>query len=297
MKRPGYRLINWLRTHKLRTAGGMLGSLVLAYAVICGCVACSSSPANLTVELNTNRAVAYQQVAGNKPQAPAVILVHGAPADAGAWETFLTWAPELNTGPIIAIDRPGYGNSTDRDDLTLTGQAAAIEPFLTQVNGQKPILVGHSYGGPVILRAAVDYPDQIGALVLVAGATDATMKDAQGFRRGLNAVRVIVPETWERANRELLALTDENRAMQPMLKRITCPVVVIHGSRDPVCPCDSTIAYLQENLINAAEVRIVRIEGAGHNLHLSEPDLIVKEINRLVEQGDLPLASGPEAAE
>ncbi len=145
-------------------------------------------------------------------------------------------------------------------------------------------MVGHSFGGPVALRAAVEYSDRLAGVVLVAGACDAYMNDAQWFRRGVDALGAAVPSAWSHANRELLALTDENLAMESTLDRVTCPVVMVHGTWDPVCPFESTRDYLASRLVSADDLRIVELERALHNLHASHASTVVEEIRRLMPQ-------------
>lgn len=283
LKRIG-ELIRWVRSHKRKSVGGTLGTIVFAYAIVFLLVSCSTSSTTEHITTHDGRELAYNLDPGGKDNGPRLILVHGAPANADAWNKLIAEGDRFHVHEIVSIDRPGYGNSTRKDELTLAGQAAALEPLLIEVNGHKPILVGHSYGGPAILRAAVDYPDRVGGIVLVAGACDAYMNDSQGFRRLLNFIRIVVPESWERSNRELLALTDENRAMEPLLNRVTCPVVIVHGTWDAVCPYESTVAYLQDRLVNASEVRVAGIDRAGHNLHLSHRDEIIEAVNGLVQR-------------
>ncbi|MEM9347801.1 MAG: alpha/beta hydrolase [Planctomycetota bacterium] len=271
--------------HKRKSAGYFAALLIFAYTMVFVGVSCSKSPTDRAMEYpwvdGGSRQVAYFEREGGDPDRGRVVFVHGAPADAGSWMRLLEQAALIEAAQLIAVDRLGYGNSMDGDELTLAGHAAAIEPLLAETNGSRPIIVGHSYGGPVALRIAIDYPEKVGGLVLVAGACDAYMKDSQWFRRLVNTVQIVVPEDWERANRELLALTDENRAMEPMLDRVSCPVVIVHGTWDGVCPHDSTVAYLQDRLVNAASVRVVSIERARHNLQLTHVDEVIEAINSI----------------
>lgn len=281
--------LRWVWSHKLHSTGYGLTTLVGAYAVLCVLVSCRSSPTDLSVNTaaanGEPRVLAYMKQDGGNNEGGRVILLHGAPADAGSWTTLLKQSSDIHAAELYAVDRIGYGNSTNEDETTLAGHARSITPLLQETNGHKPVIVGHSYGGPVALRLAVDYPDEVGAVVLVAGACDAYMKDSQWFRKSVNGVRLLVPEPWERANRELLALTDENRAMEPSLGKVVCPVVIVHGTWDGVCPHDSTIAYLRGRLVNAAEVRVVSLDRAGHNLQLGYVDEVIQAINSVTDQG------------
>ncbi|MEM9111047.1 MAG: alpha/beta hydrolase [Planctomycetota bacterium] len=277
--------MRWVWMHKRKSAGYFTALLIFAYTIVFVGVSCAKSPTDQAMAYpwvdGETRQIAYLEREGGDPDGGRVVLVHGSPADAGSWMRLLEQADRIESAQLIAIDRHGYGNSTGGDELTLAGHAAAIEPLLAETNSRRPIIVGHSYGGPVALRTAIEYPERVGGLVLVAGACDAYMKDAQWFRRLIDAVRIVVPEDWERANRELLALTDENQAMEPMLDRVTCPVVIVHGTWDGVCPHDSTVAYLQGRLVNAASVRVVSIKRARHNLQLTHVDKVIEAINSI----------------
>lgn len=244
---------------------GLLSALLL--------IACSASPTDRFITTADGRTLAYaitQQ--GDRGR---VIFVHGSPAHAGSWNKLLdSQGDRLDGLEVIVVDRLGYANSTRRAETSLEAHARAFEPLLTPGT----ILVGHSYGGPVVLRAACDYPDRVGGIVLVAGACDPYMGDSIWFRQMVDAIAPILPGSWTTSNRELLALTGENREMEPLLSQVTCPVAIIHGQRDPVCPHDGTLAYLQNTLMNASAVRIVSLPRTGHDLHLSHADRIVDEV-------------------
>ncbi len=71
----------------------------------------------------------------------------------------------------IAFDRPGFGHSDrPRGKLWTAGeQAAALMDAFKILGIDKPIVVGHSYGAVVALALALDYPAEIGGLVLASG--------------------------------------------------------------------------------------------------------------------------------
>ncbi|MFN3167234.1 MAG: alpha/beta fold hydrolase [Phycisphaeraceae bacterium] len=275
-----------------RTACGFACLVVCAYAVVFACVSCSTSPTDQRLMLDDGRALAYLAKAGGDKAGGRVVFLHGTPADANAWNRLLKRADDIDASELVVVDRIGFGNSTSEDELALAGHAEAVAPLLESVNGRKPIVVGHSYGGPVALRLAVDYPDKVGAVVLVAGACDATMDDAQWFRKLIDAVRLVVPEDWERGNRELLALTDENKKMRPMLGGVRCPVFVVHGTWDGVCPHDATLAYLQAELTGATKVEVVSLERAGHNLHLYHLDEVIDAVNNAAADAESGAIAG-----
>lgn len=100
---------------------------------------------------------------------PPVLMIHG--ASANAREFTYTLSPKLrSTHRVLMVDRPGHGHSERLDDSESLGvQAAQMAAVLDQlVPGEKAVIVGHSFGGGVALRVALDRPDLVSGVVLLA---------------------------------------------------------------------------------------------------------------------------------
>jgi pimeloyl-ACP methyl ester carboxylesterase len=88
---------------------------------------------------------------------PAIVLVHGAWADASSWSRVIT-----------RLQSDGYTVYAPPDPLRgLASDSAYLGNFLKKISGPI-VLVGHSYGGAVITNAAATEPD-VKALVYVDG--------------------------------------------------------------------------------------------------------------------------------
>ena len=100
-----------------------------------------------------------------------VVLIHGNP---GSHEDFtLALFQKLaESYHVIAFDRPGHGHSERLDPLgtTVEVQAAMIHDALRKLSIEKPVLVGHSWGGSLALAAAVAYGNELSGIVLLAPA-------------------------------------------------------------------------------------------------------------------------------
>jgi pimeloyl-ACP methyl ester carboxylesterase len=72
----------------------------------------------------------------------------------------------------IAIDRPGHGYSERPGTTALSPALHAhyVRGVLRAIGVERPLLVGHSWGGAVALAYALEYPDAVAGLVLLAGA-------------------------------------------------------------------------------------------------------------------------------
>ncbi len=104
--------------------------------------------------------------------APPVLMIHGASANAREFTISLT--PHLEDGlRLLMADRPGHGWSDRFDGAEQLGaQARQMAGVLDQLApGQKAVIVGHSFGGAVALRLALDRPDLVAGLVLLAPVT------------------------------------------------------------------------------------------------------------------------------
>lgn len=99
---------------------------------------------------------------------PDLVLIHG--ASGSLRDMTFDIAPELaKRYRVIAVDRPGFGWSDPAPNgASLIVQARLIQETAAAVGADKPIVMGHSYGGAVALAWAVDRPETMAALVPVS---------------------------------------------------------------------------------------------------------------------------------
>ena len=101
---------------------------------------------------------------------PSVVLLHGL---MGCADTFIPLIQELRPDlHVIALDLPGAGNSERREDIdaSLYVTAKLVGHFITALNLERPILIGHSHGGAVAMSLAAHRRDGLRSLVLLAPA-------------------------------------------------------------------------------------------------------------------------------
>ena len=74
---------------------------------------------------------------------------------------------------VITLDRPGSGYSTRHKGTAadLPAQARQVAAFMRALGLEKPLVLGHSLGGAISLALALDHPEAVSGLVLVAPLT------------------------------------------------------------------------------------------------------------------------------
>ena len=102
---------------------------------------------------------------------PPVVLIHGNPGSHHDY-TLSLFEKLSQSYHVFAFDRPGHGYSDRHDSLeaTVEVQADIVREALRQLSIEKPVLVGHSWGGSVVLAAAVAYGSELSGIVLLAPA-------------------------------------------------------------------------------------------------------------------------------
>ena len=99
-----------------------------------------------------------------------VVFIHGAKGSLQEW-TLSVFDRAAQRWRAIACDRPGCGYSErpPREGGSPLVQARVLHAALTKLGVQRPVLVGHSLGGAVAMAYAVEFPDEVGAVVTLAG--------------------------------------------------------------------------------------------------------------------------------
>jgi 4,5:9,10-diseco-3-hydroxy-5,9,17-trioxoandrosta-1(10),2-diene-4-oate hydrolase len=232
-----------------------------------------------------------------------LVLLHG------YGEHLLTWRgvvdPLATRYRVVAIDLPGFGASEKPDaPYTLPAMASRIEDFLGRWTRPPVVLAGHSMGGAIAAQVALDRPDLVQGLILIAPA---------GLRIGLGPITDDVTPAragaigiWEAARafltplhdpewlREPPGLEDYNPTADPAFRRSTGralmefdfvgigtklsgirqPVLLLWGRRDPIIPWQ--VGRDIANLLPCN--KFVTINGALHRPQFERPDTVASLI-------------------
>ena len=213
-----------------------------------------------------------------------LVFVHGSPSGAGVWAAqFQTLATNAN---LFAYDRPGFGRS--RPALAqphLQMQVDALLTLLACVTTNRVLLVGHSYGCPIALLAALEDPQKIRGVLLVGGDVDPAQEKPWWIQYvfGWRVTSWLLPRSLRQCNREMLTVRADLVKMQKLLPKLSVPVVMLHGDRDPLVPV-ANVAWLEQQLAAQGKTHLfakIILPGANHFIPWEHPADVVRGVHLL----------------
>ena len=226
------------------------------------------------------RAISFAQ--SGDPKKPMVLFVHGTPGSKQGYLDYLNVAGLYDNAHLVAVDRPGFGDSVDGDWLPGLKAQAGFLAAMQKVNqsGQPMVVVGHSLGGTIAYRMALDSADAIKAIVVISSSIDPVVGQARWYNHiGNNfLIRWMLPDSLAKANVEIMPLKSELTEMTPMLAGMKPHVTVVHGDQDALVGFDNL--RFAEKHVPEDRLRLVPVINEGHFILWKRPDLIIPEIQR-----------------
>lgn len=224
-----------------------------------------------------------------------LIFIHG------AGETGKVWAYQTNQFPdSLAIDLPGHHDG--EGEKTIEGYAAFVDDLVAQRKLSNVVLVGHSMGGAIVLKLALEKPSYLKGIVLVA--TGARLRVTPLILNGIktdyaNVTKLIMDYAFSLETPDWLkerSLTEMRRIRPEValgdfeacdrfdsmkdIQRIEIPSLIICGSDDKLTPVKYS-EYLNKNISGS---RLVVIQGTGHMVMMEKPNHVNKAIEVFLEE-------------
>ncbi len=247
--------------------------------------------------------IAYHQVGEGDP---AIVFIHGAYSNRrgfGFQEEY--FSPNHR---CVAVDLRGHGESDKPDDVyTMDRHGDDVAELISHLGLSKPVLVGQSMGGQVIIAAAARHPDLVGAVASLDSPSNIPgwhqghhgpyqhLMTADGpFRETLIAFLSAAYLPTDDPSRvggmaERLSEVPDHVILNswrdkkdydptPTLRRVRCPYLYIDCGQP-----DLDLDLLRKL---CPQVVIGKTVGAGHKALQDVPDQINAMLNRFIHHAD-----------
>lgn len=221
-----------------------------------------------------------------------LLLLHGWGADLSLFSAIIETAKKCYT--VYAVDFPGFGGSDEpKEPWDVDGYVDFIISFCRKMGIEKTVLLGHSFGGRVIIKllSREDCPIAVEKVILTGSAgikpprSEKAEKKAMAYQRGkafLSSalMKKLFPNALEKFRSRHGSA--DYRAASPMMRQVLVKVVnedlsqllplvkqevlLIWGENDDATPL-SDGQTMEREMPNAA---LVTLAGAGHYAFLEQ---------------------------
>ena len=204
---------------------------------------------------------------------------------------------------VYALDMPGFGESEEpKEAWNVDNYVDFVIKFINEMKIKKLSLLGHSFGGRVIIKLVnrKNLNFDIDKLILVDSAgIKPEVKNKKTFKgqlykvlkklAKLKLVNAIIPDALNKLKTKfgsedyknatpimrdtLVKVVNED--LKELLVNINKPTLLIWGEKDEATPMSD--AYTMNKLIK--DSGIVKVEGAGHYSFLENPILVNRVLN------------------
>lgn len=216
----------------------------------------SSTPAFATIE---GRAVRYD-LTGGGPH--TIVWTHGIGSSLDYWSGDLA---HFSGFRHLSYDVRGMGMSDGSSGpVTLADWARDLSLLMDSLGIQRAIIAGHSMGGAISQRFAINFPEKVEGLLLLATSSRVGAAATSGWMKRADETELTNP-LLAAAQRAVAAYN-----MDEQLKVTGIPALILVGDADATTPAGGSV--LMSRLIPHSELEIY--PGIGHNLIHEEPKCV-----------------------
>ena len=263
------------------------------------------SPADVPIQhvQVDDRRIAFQESGEGRP----VVLVHGNFASK-RWFSELLATPPAGAR-LLALDLPELRRQRParRRRSRIAAYADAVRGFVAALGLERPVLVGHSLGGAVVLEAAAADPAAWSALVLVDGSAPEGLVTPEEHYPLLDMFQgngpllkqALAPLLASRQPADFDALVADGLRMHPdafqgnaralegldlapRLAAFAGRVLVLRGGLDPLITADM-VARTAAAFTGAAHVELETWDDVGHSPATEAPERFATRLGALLE--------------
>ena len=212
---------------------------------------------------------------------PPIVATHGWANDRSVWAPLVGELVGEPTGgyQVVTWDLRGHGDSDAPPPGAYSrahalADLAAVRDHAVGSDGGPAILMGHSLGGFLCLAHAVDHPDEVAGLVLVA--TGPGFRKAEAREQWNESVRESAVKIGVPPGSEEISMHHDSYVIDH-LAEVQVPVLVLLGERDKRFAAS---ASLFERDLDVRESVVVPDQ--GHMVHVKAPSECAAAVRRFV---------------
>jgi pimeloyl-ACP methyl ester carboxylesterase len=231
-----------------------------------------------------------------------ILLLHGWIRGKNARTTYHKTIEEFEKEgfTVFTPDMPGFGEAPiPTHPLTLNDYSEFLRSFINTHNIKSPILIGHSFGGRVIIKYVSSQTTDVQAIVLSGTPGYSPVKKVKWAAfliiSKIGKILFMLPGLEKIADRirgwfyYIAGARDFYRAQGPMrqtfknivgegieegMKKIKVPTLLVWGEEDSIVPV--RIAHRMKETISQSKLTI--IPHVGHKVLIDESHMFVKEV-------------------
>ena len=194
------------------------------------------------------------------------IFLPGASGNTEFWQPLMALLPEQDDKTVIAY--PSFGGYPNHVDVN---NFLDLQHYVLDQISQPSIIVAQSMGGIFAVQAALQKPEQVEALVLIAtsGGIDLSSFNVADWRQDYQQT-FDVPD-W---------FVQPQVYLDDLLYKIECPVLLIWGDADPISPV-AVGQYLHGKII-FSELHVIR--QGQHDLAQVQADQVAVLLEAFIEK-------------
>ena len=114
-----------------------------------------------------------------KGEGETILMIHGWAFDSSVWRKQIDYLSR--SFKVIALDLPGHGHSQYREGLDITKELLSL---INKLKYKNLTIIGHSFGGVLALKLALESPGLIKRIILVN--TSLKFRNTNGLQLGLD---------------------------------------------------------------------------------------------------------------
>lgn len=221
-------------------------------------------------------------------QKPGVLFIHGTPGGWGAFEGYLESKRLQHDFFMVSVDRMGWGRSA-LDPKSIDGdfqlQAQAIKAVLDQYPGKKWTLLGHSLGASIAPKVALEAPNSVDSLLLLAGSLNPKLGKPRWYNWAAStwAISSLIGDSMKYSNREIMGLRKQLKLMDAELKQaqLDTDVLIIQGKKDKLVSPKNPAYAIKEWQSNFNTIEVIELSDEGHFLPWRQAPLVLQSMYKL----------------